>query len=246
MPPGTLMYVGEKSTLETQINLIDYNSDHFEEKKIKDITECFSYKNTPGVTWIDIEGLNKIDVLESLGKEYGLHPLVMEDIINTDQRPKMEEYDDYVYIVVKMIHLHKETNELHTEQVSIILGSNFVITFQEGMKGDTFNSIRERIRSGKGKISKLGADYLAYSLIDSIVDNYFTVQEQFGEKIEDLEEELVAHPDKSTLKTIYELKREMLFLRKSVWPLREVISRMERGETPADWRTTTCISQRPV
>jgi magnesium transporter len=155
----------------------------------------------------------------------------MEDILNTDQRPKMEDYDDYIYFVAKMFHLNKESNEILTEQVSIILGSNFVITFQEGIEGDSFDSIRDRIRTGKGKIRKMGTDYLVYSMLDSIVDNYFTLLEQLGEKIEDVEEEVVSNPTKTTLTNIYTLKREMLFLRKSVWPLREVISSMERGET---------------
>jgi magnesium transporter len=231
MPPGTLIHIGEKKIDTEKIFIMDYDENSFHEQKVEKVTDCFKYKLKPSVTWIDIEGLSNISLLEELGKNYGLHPLVMEDILNTDQRPKMEDYDDYIYFVAKMFHLNKESNEILTEQVSIILGSNFVITFQEGIEGDSFDSIRDRIRTGKGKIRKMGTDYLVYSMLDSIVDNYFTLLEQLGEKIEDVEEEVVSNPTKTTLTNIYTLKREMLFLRKSVWPLREVISSMERGET---------------
>ncbi len=231
MPPGTLIHIGEKKSDSIKIFLMDYDENSFHEQTVENISDCFKFKLKPSVTWIDIEGLNNIPLLEELGKHYGLHPLVMEDILNTDQRPKMEDYGDYIYFVAKMFHFNKESNDIFTEQVSIILGSNFVITFQEGIEGDSFDSIRDRIRTGKGKIRKMNTDYLVYSMLDSIVDNYFTLLEQLGEKIEDVEEEVVSNPTKITLTNIYTLKREMLFLRKSVWPLREVISSMERGET---------------
>jgi magnesium transporter len=230
MPPGTLIHIGEKRTGNVKINVIDYDENTISEKEIVDIRESFHYRNKPTITWIDVEGLTNIELLEQLGNQYGLHPLVMEDILNTDQRPKMEIYGDYIYFVLKMFHIHNSTNEIVTEQVSIILGNNFVITFQEGIEGDSFNNIRERLRTSKGKIRKLGADFLLYSMIDSIVDYYFTLLEQIGDKIEDVEEEVVSVPTRQTLTNIYELKREMLFLRKSVWPLREVLSSMERGD----------------
>ncbi|RPI18772.1 MAG: magnesium/cobalt transporter CorA [Ignavibacteriae bacterium] len=231
MPPGTLIHIGEKKPDKTIINVIDYDENKITEKQITDLNECFHYKHKPSVTWIDIEGLTDVNNLIILGKHYGLHSLVMEDVLNTDQRTKMEDYGEYIYFVVKMFYLHNSSNEIVSEQVSIILGNNFVITFQEGIEGDTFNNIRDRLRTSKGRIRKFGSDFLVYSLIDSIVDNYFSLLEKLGEKIEDVEEEVVAYPAKQTITNIYELKREMLFLRKSVWPLREVIASMEREET---------------
>jgi magnesium transporter len=170
--------------------------------------------------------------LESLGQCIGLHPLVLEDILNTEQRPKIEDYGDYLYIVVKMITYPDKADGIAVEQVSLILGQNFVISFQEGIQGDVFSPVRERIRNEKSRLRKMGADYLTYSLVDSVVDSYFAVLEELGERIEVLEEELIEQPSRNTLHTIHKLKQEMIFLRKSVWPLREVVNFMERGESP--------------
>ncbi|OGL46585.1 MAG: magnesium and cobalt transport protein CorA, partial [Candidatus Schekmanbacteria bacterium RBG_16_38_11] len=210
--------------------VIDYDETNFQEREIKLIEECFSFKDKPTITWINVEGIHRTDIIQKLGDCYGFHPLVLEDILNTDQRPKIEDYKDYIYIVLKMLSNNKSP-EIIVEQVSLILGPNFVISFQEGVAGDVFNPVRERIRNGKGRIRSMGADYLAYSLVDSIVDNYFIILEKLGERIEDLEEELLINPSKETLHKIHQLKREMIFLRKAVWPLREVISAMERGDS---------------
>jgi magnesium transporter len=232
LPPGTMVHVGENQPEKTKVTLLDYDeNNNVTERVIDDVNKCGDFKDKVSMTWIDVEGLLDLDTLENLGKQFGLHPLVMEDIVNTDQRPKMEDFGDYVYIVMKMFHLNTTSTEIIPEQVSIVFGNHFVITFQEGIKGDCFDNIRARIRSGKGKITKMSSDYLVYSLIDSIIDTYFTILEQFGDKIESLEIELINNPIKSTLMTIYELKREIIFLRKSVWPLREVIGQMERGES---------------
>ena len=188
------------------------------------------FVNTPGVSWLDIDGVHQNETLESVGTQINLHPLVIEDIHNTYQRPKVEDYDDYLYIVLKMISWGEDSKEIQAEQVSLILGPNYVLSFKED-PGDIFDPIRQRLREGKGRIRKLGADYLAYSLLDQVVDNYFHVLENLGEQIEDLEEELVTNPDASTMQTIHHLKRELIFLRKSVWPLREAISSLERGES---------------
>src|SRR5258706_4028002 len=229
LPPGTMVHIGEKSNTRFKISLLEYDdNNNFTERVVDDVNDCALLKDKPSMSWIDVEGLSDIKSLETLGKQFGLHPLVMEDIVNTDQRPKMEDFGDYVYIVLKMFHLDEKTNEITPEQVSIVFGKQFVITFQEGIEGDSFDSIRERIRSGKGKLTKMSSDYLVYSLMDSIIDTYFTILEKLGDRIEDLEVELINNPLKQTLTTIYQLKREMLYLRKSVWPLREVIGRMER------------------
>jgi len=230
LSPGTLVHIGNKKIEKVRIRLIDYDEAQLQEKEPKTIEECFPFKDLPTVTWVNIDGLHDIKVMEKIGKHFGLHPLVLEDILNTDQRPKIEDFDDYIFVVLKMLYFDESQDEIRAEQVSIILGSNFVLSFQERV-GDIFNPLRERIRNAKGRVRKMGPDYLAYALMDAIVDNYFTVLEKLGEKIEGMEEELVGNPTPETLQTMHNLKREMIFLRKSVWPLREVVSRLERGES---------------
>lgn len=230
LPPGALIHIGEKKTEKVRITVIDYDEEHFEEKEIETIEECLIFKEKPAVTWINVEGIHNVEILEKLGSCYDIHTLILEDILNTDQRPKIEDMGNYAYIVLKMFYPKGKGNGIVTEQISIILSQNFVISFQEGLEGDVFNPVRARLRSGNGRIRKLGADYLVYSLIDAIVDNYFIILEKLGEEIELVEEELVSNPTEEILKTTHNLKMEMLFLRKAVWPLREVISKMERGE----------------
>lgn len=227
----TPVHAAEKKTGKVTLTLIDYDEAHFQERELKDVKECIVFKESPSVTWINVEGLHQVEITEKLGECYGLHPLVLEDILNTDQRPKIEDYKDYLYIVLKMLH-EKENEGTVAEQISLVLGPNFVISFQEGIEGDVFNSIRDKIKNNKGRIKSMGADYLAYSLVDAIVDNYFAILEKTGERIEDLEDDLLAHPTAETQHEIHKLKREMIFLRKAVWPLREVINVMERGESP--------------
>jgi len=230
LSPGTLVHIGKKKVEKVRIRLIDYDEAQLQEKEAKIIEECFPFKDLPTVTWVNIDGLHDIKLMEKIGKHFGLHPLVLEDILNTEQRPKIEDFDDYLFVVLKMLHFDENEQEVRAEQISIILASNFVLSFQERV-GDIFNPLRERIRSAKGRVRKMGPDYLAYALMDAIVDNYFIVLEKLGEKIEGMEQELVTNPTPETLQTLHNLKREMIFLRKSVWPLREVVSRLERGES---------------
>lgn len=233
LPPGTLIHIGEKKREVPKITILDYDETQFQEREAKSVEECFPLKEKPTVTWINVEGLHQVEVLERLGGCYGLHPLVLEDILNTDQRPKMEDYGEYVYIVLKMLTYYDDkSGQIEAEQISLVLGRNFVLSFQEGKKGDVFDLLRERLRGAKGRIRKMGADYLAYSLIDSVVDHYFIILERLGERVEFLEEELMTEPTTKTLQEIYNLKREMIFLRKAVWPLREVVGALERGESP--------------
>lgn len=229
LPPGTLVHIGEQKAEKVRMTVLDYDEAHFQEKEIETVQECFPFKDKPTVTWVNADGLHQVEVLELLGDCFGLHPLVLEDILNTDQRPKMEDFSDYIFVVLKTFDYNDQSDELEPEQISLILGPSFVLSFQE-REGTVFNPIRERIRNGQGRIRKMGADYLAYALLDSIVDNYFIVLEKVGEKIEFLEEELVTKPTPDTLQTIHNLKREMIFLRKSVWPLREIIGGLEREE----------------
>jgi len=231
LPPGTLIHIGDETMKDVKITVIDYKDDQFQEKEVLSLDECIPFRDKDAVTWIDIEGIHQPDVLEKLGHCYGLHPLVLEDIMATDQRPKMEDFGDYLFIVLKMIDYSENNGGPEIEQVSLILGRTFVISFQEGKEGDVFDPVRERIRTGQGRIRKMGPDYLAYSLIDSIVDNYYSVLERLGEEIELIEDQLVTDPTPAPLRVIHRLKRDMIFLRKSVWPLREVISGLERGES---------------
>lgn len=219
-----------------RITVIDFDEQHYQETELKQVDEAFVFREKTTVTWINIEGLHQPDVLEKLGYCYGIHPLVLEDIL-TDQRPKIEDYDDYIFIVLKMLYYDEEGDEepgdtkLDMDQVSIILGKNFIISFKE-KEVDIFNTLRERLRTAKGKIRKQGADYLAYSMMDSIVDHYFVIMEKLGDRFEDLEDAVVSNPEPGILPTIYNLKRDMLFLRKSVWPLREAISNLQRTDSP--------------
>jgi len=231
LPPGTLVHIGKKKTEKVKITVIDYDEKNFWEKDVKTVEECFPFKDKPTVTWINIDGIHDVEIIEKIGKHFGVHPLLLEDIMNSEQRPKMEDFEEYIFIVLKMLRYDEKQDEIKSEQVSLILGSNFIVSFQE-MEGDVFNLVRERIRNEKGRIRKMKADYLAYTLIDAVIDNYFIILEKTGEKIEDMEDELVTNPTPGTLQTIHNLKREMIFLRKSVWPLREVINGMQKAESP--------------
>jgi len=230
LPPGSLVHIGEKRTEKVRITLMDYDEKQFQEKEIATVEECFPFRDTPTVTWINIDGIHDEKVIEKIGTYFGLHPLILEDIMNTTQRPKMEDLGDYIYLVLKMFNYDEENREEKIEQLSLVLGHNFVLSFQE-KQGDVFDPVRERIRKGNSRLRKMRADYLAYALIDAIVDSYFLVLEKLGERIEDAEDELVSNPRPATLQEIHDLKREMIFLRKSVWPLREVISGLERAES---------------
>jgi len=230
LPPGTLIHVGEKKTEEVKITVIDYDEDHFDQRQLTTIEECYVYKNTHTITWINIAGIHQVENIQKLGDCFGLHPLVLEDILHTDQRPKTEDHDDYFYIVLKML-LNEKSPEFTTEQVSLILGPNFVISFQE-TEGDVFDHVRTRLGTARSRIRKMGADFLAYSLIDAIVDSYFVILEKTGERLEDIEEDLMTEPSKKTLHAIHQMKREMIYLRKSVWPLREVVSALNREDSP--------------
>jgi magnesium transporter len=230
LPPGTLVHIGEGKAAAPRITVIDYDEARFEEREVKAVEECFLFRDKPTVTWVNVDGVHQTEVIEKLGQCFGFHPLVMEDILNTDQRPKMETYGDYLYIVLKMLYGGDPEHRVEGEQVSLIFGSNFVISFQEDKEGDVFNPVRERIRNAKGLIRKMGSDYLAYSLIDTIVDHYFLILERLGDQVELLEEELMAHPTDRTILRIQAIRNEIVFVRRVVWPLREVVSSLGRRE----------------
>ena len=230
LPPGTLVYIGEKKAEKVRITLIDYNEGNVQERVVEKVEECFPFKDVPTITWINIDGLHNIETIEKIGKHFELHPLILEDILNTGQRPKCEDYEKCLYIVLKMLTYNNERKSIQSEQVSLVLGPNYVLSFQEEV-GDVFEQIRDRIRNAKGRIRKMSADYLAYTLIDAIVDNYFLVLENIGEQVESIEEELIVEPSDTIVRIIHALKRELIFLRKSVWPLRELINGMGKKES---------------
>jgi magnesium transporter len=237
LPPGTLLHVGEKKTEKTRISVIDFGPAGFVEKEVGTVEECFPFKATPTVTWINVDGVHDASVIEKLGGHFDIHPLVLEDIMTTTQRPKIEDLGGAVFVVLRMIEGDGKGLSLTTDQLSLILGPNYVLSFQE-TPGDCLDPVRQRIRGGKGRIRKLGPDYLAYALIDAVVDNYFLVLEGLGERIDDLEERLIAEPRRELLHEIHSMKREMIDLRKAVWPLREVVSGFERLESPLVKKTT--------
>ncbi|MDD4956863.1 MAG: magnesium/cobalt transporter CorA [Candidatus Omnitrophica bacterium] len=231
LAPGTLVHIGEKISSGVKITVMDYDEKKFTEKTVNSVEECSDFKNTSTVTWINVDGVHDLSIIEKLGSDFGLHPLLLEDIVNTGQRPKVEDYDGYIFLVLKMCYLDTAMKDVVTEQVSLVVADRYVISFQERV-GDVFDPVRNRIRQGKGKVRGMGADYLAYALVDSVVDNYFAILEKFSEDTEKIEGELALDPDKVQVSDIHGLKRSTILLRRSIWPLREVLSSIQRGDFP--------------
>lgn len=237
LAPGTLVHIGQERVDAVKVTMLEYTSGNCWQKELQAVEECFTPLNPAATRWINVDGIHQLDLIEQLGDHFELHPLALEDVVNTEQRPKLDDYEDYLFVVVKMFLYHEDKHILEVEQVSLFVKEHLVISFQE-RAGDAFNPIRERLKNGKGKIRKQGADYLAYALIDAIVDHYFGIIERLGERVEDVQAELISDPDTRTLQEIHKLKKEMLFLRRSVWPLREVINNLLRGESPLVSKTT--------
>lgn len=227
-PPGTIFYNGEQTDSKVKITLIEFNETEFFEQDFYDLNLCTLHFKENMTKWINVEGVHNTELIEAIGKLYNIHPLTLEDIVHIDQRPKFEEYDHYVLAILKMI-MYDET--VHAEQLSLILVDNTVISFQEPDGGDAFDIIRLRLRQGKGRVRKLGADYLFYALMDAVVDYYFNTIEKIGDKVERIEEEIINEPKRSSLIELYNLKREVIYLRKQVWPLRDMLSNLLRSET---------------
>ena len=230
LPPGSLVLIGDEPDENFRITALDYDGDSCTEKRNPDLETCLVMKGTDAVTWIHVEGL-RVDIVKRLSEAFDLHPLVQEDILNTDQRPKVEDYGEYIYLVLKMFGPGGNGPETLAEQVSIVLGPRYVLSFCE-RQTTAFDPLRERIKAGSGRIRKLGPDYLAYSLMDAVVDGYFGVLESTGEVVDTLEEKLVTTPGPEILRSVYKEKRNLIFLRRSVWPLREVVSALARSESP--------------
>ncbi len=236
LPPGTLIHIGDRKTERTQITVVDYTSSdvaEWEDATLEEVQECITRSS---ITWVNVTGLAQTDMIGSLGKVVGLHPLTMEDIVNTAQRPKVEDYEQYLFLVVKMLYLDEE-QVIRGEQVSLVLGKNFVLSFQE-QSGDVFASVRTRIKEHKGRIRDWGGDYLLYSLLDAIIDSYFAVFERIGEVLEDVENELVPATGPQSMQMLLSVKKDLIFLRKSIWPVRDVVSGLQRGTSPFIQETT--------
>lgn len=231
LPPGTLVYIGDNHRTQTLINVCRYGEFGLEEKQVQRIEDALVAPQDGETLWIDIDGIHDTSVIEKVGKFFNLHPLVLEDILNTTKRPKFEEFDNYLLTLLKVIHPLSNGKKFLTEQVSVILGKNFVLSFQEIDRHDAFGQVRERLKGGKGRIRKMGADYLMYALLDSIVDSYFGVLETLGETLQDLEHKAITSADTSTLREIQRVKHQALLLRRAVWPVREIMSAIVREES---------------
>ncbi|MBP1744764.1 MAG: magnesium and cobalt transport protein CorA [Firmicutes bacterium] len=229
MKPGSLVHVGVPVKEGVRISLVKYNELDYTEEPVSVIGESLT-EPYDGVRWIKVEGINDTAAVERLGELFNVNPFVQEDILNTNSRPKLDEYEEYIYILVKSLAFEKEKIVLHGEQVSIVLGNDFVMSFCES---DThmFEPVVRRIKAPKSLMRKRGCDYLAYALVDSIVDNYFQVLENIEDNLDELEDELISKPKQGTLRSIYGLKKELILLRKSVWPLREVLNLMQSGDS---------------
>jgi magnesium transporter len=228
--PGSIVFVGQQKLVSSRIRVMDYNPERMDEHEVQDISDCFPLKDTPTVSWINIDGLHDTDMISKLADAFGFHPLMMEDIVNTSQRPKFEDFDDYILLTIRSLEIKEDRTGLETEHMSFILGPNYVISFQERV-GDFFEQVRNRIRNGKGRIRRMGPDYLLYSLVDAIVDSYFVVLERIGERIEAIEDDLMENPTDESLEAIHSLKGQARILRRSIWPLREVSNGFERSES---------------
>ncbi len=231
LSPGTVKYIGKKSITKTQLDIIDYSKEHYERFETHNIEDAFTYEDSTHITWINVNGLSNTDDIITLGNHFELHPLIQEDIVSTNQRPKIDEYEDYLFIVFKMLH-YDDNEQLTNEHVSMVMGKDYLVTFQES-EGDVFDDLRERLEHGKGRIRGAGSDYLMFAILDAVVDNYFTVVEFLSNKVEMLEDKLFDDKeDPNITQEIQELKKEILKIRKAVLPLREVINRLEKIEIP--------------
>ncbi len=232
LAPGTLVYGGAEPAGPVKIRVIDFDAHHFDERDVERAEECAAYLKQDTVTWINVDGVHDTELISRLGALLDIHPLTLEDIVSTKQRPKLEEYPNYVYVVLQMMHYDRETAALQDEQVSLVFGHGFLISFQESIEGDAFEPVRTRLREHRGRLRSSGADFLAYSLIDIIVDHYMVILESLGEHIEQLEDDVTTNPHPDMMQEINLCRRSVVRLRRSIWPLRDVVSALQRSELP--------------
>ncbi|MFX1380095.1 MAG: magnesium/cobalt transporter CorA [Promethearchaeota archaeon] len=229
-PPGTLIFTGKKKELKTKIKIVDYNEEDYNIIKTDKTDRDFSNIDKSRNRWINIIGLSYMNVIEDIGNQFNLHRLLLEDILSSNQRPKLENYGEYLFIVLKSVNYNEETESFETEQISLILGTNFVISVQE-YEDDFFTPILNRIKFSEGHIRQMGSDYLLYSLIDFVIDNYFIILERITESIENIEDKIIKNPVPETLRIVYSLKRIMINIRNSIWPTKEVINKLQREKS---------------
>lgn len=229
LPPGTLMHVGEIKSKDTDLTLFRYDAETLSEQSATSLSGLSLHLLTGETLWLNVHGLHQPEVIAEIGRMFNLHPLMLEDILNTDQRPKLDSYDNGLFLVTRFFNYDANEMQIGSEQVSIVLGRGFVLTFQERKSG-SFDPVRERLRTNRGHLRAAGAGHLAYALLDVIVDRYFVMLEQMDEDCEALEEKLLARPNTSLMQDIHKLKRESLELRRAVWPLREVVNSLIRNE----------------
>ena len=228
--PGTLVYRGPKRSEPVVVHLLEYDMEDCDESTLSSGTNFEELAKDGRLTWINVDGLDDLGLIKTIGSAFDLHPLVLEDLVHTGQRPKFEEYEEYFFVVLRMLTLCSGGLSVRSEQVGIIIGDGFVLSFQE-RAGDVWEAVRERIRGGSGRIRSRGADYLAYALIDAIVDHYFHVLEAFAEQVEKLEEEVLGFPSRETMHQIHNLRQELFLVRRAVWPLRELANSLVRTES---------------
>ena len=229
-PPGSLIFIGNQKVDKVRIRVTDYDGTQLKEDELQNIAQGSAFKQTNSVTWINIDGLHDLALMKEVGSTFDLHPLLMEDILNTGQRPKLEEFDNCLFLVLKMLRYDKEKEKIVSEQLSLVLGNTFLLTFQE-QPGDVFEPVRERIRKQKARIRASRIDYLAYALLDCVVENYVFIIERLGEQIEDVEEEILDNAEPAVMEKINAFRHEMNFIRKSIRPAREAIMQLSKVDS---------------
>lgn len=242
LSPGTLVHIGNNIQTKISISVIDYDEHNYVEKDDVNLDECLEFLDTPLKTWIHIRGIHDVNMIQKIGTHFKLHPLMLEDIVNSDQRSKLDDYKENIFIVMRMLRYDYEKSEIYDEQISIVLGANTVITFTE-TEQEIFDPIKQRLRKENSRTRKAGSDYLCYSIMDYIVDNYFAILEQVDLNLEKLEEELIDDPRSKTLLKIQKCKREIVLLRKAIWPTREIMSQFRRLDTPLIHESTRVYMQ---
>jgi magnesium transporter len=231
LPPGTPVHIGEPRRDRTRIEVFEYSEQGCTEREVASPAECpYVESGTSAVVWINVDGVHDVSVIQSLGELFRIHPLIQEDVANTGQRTKVDSYDGSLFLTLKMLSQERGGQSFRSEQVSLFIRPGLVISFQE-QEGDVFDPIRERLRQGKGQVRRRGSDYLAYCLIDAVVDHYFVILEALEDRIQPLEEAVVEAPEPQLMQSIQAVKRELIFLRRTLWPLREMLARLEREDT---------------
>lgn len=231
LAPGSLIHVGDQKMERPVFSYLDYSADYFNSETDVSLKTCLQLKNQQTVSWINLDGVHDIHLLEAFGKAFDLHPLTLEDILNTNHPPKFEEFEDSALIIMKMFFFDEQSHQVRAEQISLVLTRENVLTFQE-QSGDVFSEVRHRLERKSGRIRQRGPDYLAYALLDSVVDSYFHVLEKIGERLDYLETELISRPTQELLQQVHQLKGQLIYLRKAVWPMRELIGNLMHSESP--------------